>query len=192
MLKCSHSIFGQVQHPSLNFQSCIKIKNIFLNSNSTNVNYTIMSSWSEKLESIGPHLQGEIDMWIGPSSQRQLPKKIPFDAYLGQSIFFASRKFGHNILYVFHMSSYHKFKYSFSLKLISSSPPSKLEGQNMTFLEIEVSDLYTQFAKLSSAQLWSCPVGKKTLPNLDVLAKIYGLQTRKVTCGYILHLTHIR
>jgi len=78
----------------------------------------------------------------------------------------------------------------FLVKFISSLSPSKLKGQTKTFSEIfslwlRTFDLYTQSS--SNTQLWYCPMGgkNKTSFNLDTIAEIYGLQTRKVVCGYI-------
>ena len=55
---------------------------------------------------------------------------------------------------------------------------------------IEVFDLYTQsLPNLSSGVMHNHDIvlweKKKTSPNLDMLAEIYDLQTRQVTCGYI-------
>ena len=43
---------------------------------------------------------------------------------------------------------------------------------------------FAKFVRWSHAEPWSCPMGK-TSPDLDMLGKLYGLQTRKVTGGYI-------
>ena len=62
----------------------------------------------------------------------------------------------------------------------------------MTFLEIypliEVFNLYTQsLSNMSSGVMYNCTLARleKISPNSDMLVEIYGLQTRKVTRGYI-------
>ena len=61
----------------------------------------------------------------------------------------------------------------------------------MIFLEIypltKVFDQYTQVCQICMVELYTIVIlskGKKTSPNLDMLAEIYGLQTIKVICGY--------
>ena len=61
-------IYGHFQHQSGEFLLCNKIEFIFLESNYTNVNWTITCSCWEIMKSIEPQFLGHIDIWKGPSS----------------------------------------------------------------------------------------------------------------------------
>ena len=111
---------------------------------------------------------------------------FPFDAHLGQGILFCKLEIGPQCIIWLSRELLPKFWVSL-MNFISSPSPSKLKGQIETFLEFypltEVFDLYPQnLPNLSGAHVWSRPVAK-TSRNLDMLAEIYGLQIRKVTCG---------
>ena len=126
----------------------------------------------KNLESILPQLQGQI--W---HAHKGFIKGV---APCHNSL--VVWKFGHNILYGCSVSSFQKIGGFIKMKFTSSLSPSKLKGQIKTCLEIysltEIFNLYTQ-------NLPNLAGGKKNPFALNILFEIYGLQNRKVTCGYI-------
>jgi hypothetical protein len=124
----------------------------------------------------------------------EVQKKLnfPFDAHLGQGILYCKLE---HLAKIFCMDGWMSTevlpKFWVLMKFISSPSPSKLKGQIEIFLQFypltKVFDLYPQsLPDLSGGVMHICDLvmKEKTSPNLDMQAEIYGLQTRKVTCGY--------
>ena len=84
-----------------------------------------------------------------------------------------------------------KLGFFFLIKFISSLSPSNLKGKIMTLWIFALgARSLTCTLKIAKYSMESCTtvilsLGKKTSPNLDILVEIYGLQTRKVTRGYM-------
>ena len=120
-----------------------------------------------------------------------------FDVHLAQAIVsVCNYKLGHNILYGCQVSSSERiwgFFCFFLDKIYIKSVTLKLKGQISRHF-----GRFTLWLRSSTCTLkvWqSCLVEscttrdlvwwENTSPNSDILAKLYGLQTRKVTCSYI-------
>ena len=142
----------------------------FLNSLCMDVNYTTLYSWCENFGVTRQCLQGQIDMWIGPSSRGQLPKKIGFflfDVHLSQSIIFRTLEIWPKCiiwLWSEFLSKIEDFFYEVYIKSVTL----KVEGPNHDIfgdlaLDSAFQHVRSKFAnhvRWSHAQPWSCQVEK--------------------------------